>query len=266
MPRTSWASSGVGGSPRPSDVAESRYPYTCNAAVKQLVALFVALGEHGVLTYPPERGLLERSVHRCSTCARDRPAKFCTGWATTIDATVATFAPVRVKGGTMVQLEMSAKIAHNRARPAAAGEWESAPMKACDVALEILDMSGGLLERHHVDLANTAQEGPVWHLQYGGNSRNHPQPPTRWLDPPRWPVPPADIALMVETVAFNFYHEKWRQLNENGSWLRAVKTAEDLTMRHYITRLTEHFQRRADDREQTWLAMQDNAIWDPRPA
>ena len=37
-------------------------------------------------------------------------------------------------------------------------------------------------------------------------------------------------------------------------------------MRHYIARLAGHFGRKADDRQQTWLAMQDNATWDPRPA
>ena len=60
-------------------MAGTRYPYACNAAIKQLVALFVALGEHRVLSFTPERALLERSVQRCSTCARDRPARFCTG-------------------------------------------------------------------------------------------------------------------------------------------------------------------------------------------
>ena len=79
-------------------------------------------------------------------------------------------------------------------------------------------------------------------------------------------MPPADVALMLESVAFNFYYDKWQELNENGSWLRAVKAAENLSMRHYIARLGEHFRRKPDDREQTWLAMQDNATWDPRPA
>lgn len=243
-----------------------RYPYACNAATKQLVAMFIALGEHGLLTFTPERALLERCIQRCRKCGQGQPPKFCTGWVTTVDPSVATFAPVSVKGGPMVQPELFAKIGTTRSRPGAAEDWESAPMQACVVALEVLDMSGELLERHHVDLANVGQDGPAWHLQYGGNSRNLPKPNTRWLDPPRWPVPPADLALMLEAVAFNFYYDKWQGLNENGTWLRAVKAAEDLSMRHYVARLSEHFRRGPDDREQTWLAMQDNANWDPRPA
>jgi hypothetical protein len=243
-----------------------RYLYTCSSATKQLVALFATLGEYGLLSFTPERALLERCVQRCSACARDLQPKFCTGWVTTIDPTVATFAPVRTKSGPMVRPELFASIAHTREHPSAAEEWETTPMRECVIALEILGMSGELLERHHVDLANVGQEGPTWHLQYGGNSRNLPKPKTEWLDLPRWPVPPVDLALMLETLAFNFYHDKWQALNENGSWLRAVKAAEELSMRHYVSRLSEHFRRMPDDREQTWLAMQDNATWDPRPA
>ncbi|MDP8942554.1 MAG: hypothetical protein M3N16_00285 [Actinomycetota bacterium] len=246
-------------------MAGTRYPYACNAASKQLVALFGALGEQGILGFTPERALLERSIQRCSTCARDRPAKFCTGWITTIDPSVATFAPVRVKGGRMVQPELAATIDYSRAQPGVAEDWEAAPMQACVLALEILDTSGELLERHHIDLANALQDGPAWHLQYGGNSRNFPKPKTQWLGPPRWAVPPADLALMLETVAFNFYYHKWQELNGDGNWLRAVKRAEDLSMRHYVERLAQHFRRESDDRQQTWLAMQDNATWDPRP-
>ena len=100
---------------------------------------------------------------------------------TTIDPLVATFAPVRVKGGRMVQPELSARIAYTRARPGVAEVWEAAPMQACVLTLEILDISGELLERHHIDLANALQDGPAWHLQYGGNSRNLPKPKTQCL-------------------------------------------------------------------------------------
>ena len=54
-------------------------------------------------------------------------------------------------------------------------------MQACVLTLEILDISGELLERHHIDLANALQDGPAWHLQYGGNSRNLPKPKTQCL-------------------------------------------------------------------------------------
>jgi hypothetical protein len=242
-----------------------RYLYACNPAAKQLIALFGALGQHGVLTYTPERALLEQAVRQCSTCAKSLPAKFCTGWVTVIDPRVATFAPVLVKGGKWVQPELFATADYTREQPGVATAWEAAPMSACDLVLQIVDLNGHLLERHHIDLASPNQNGPVWHLQYGGNPANHPKPDTHWLDPPRWAVPPADLALLLETVAFNFYPEKWEELNANGDWLRAVTAAEDLTLKHYLSHMTSHLRIRPDNRMQTWLAMQDNASWNPRP-
>lgn len=247
-------------------MAESRHGYSCKQATTRVVSLFTALGEHHLLTFTPERALLEGTVRRCASCDRGRAAKHCTGWVTKVDPTIATFAPVKVKGGCQVQPALYCTISYTRSKPAVSSQWRDTPMATCDLALHILDLSGRLLERHHIDLANRHQEGPTWHLQYGGNPPDHPKPETHWLDPPRWAVPPFDLALMLETVAFNFYYDKWRDLNEHGEWLRAVKAAEDLSIRHYAERLSAHFLRKPDDRSETWLAMQDNAIWDPRPS
>lgn len=242
-----------------------RYLYACKPATAQLITIFDALGRHGVLNYPPERALVEQKIRPCPTCLKGLAAKHCTGWVTVIEPDVATFAPVQLKGGPFVQLEVFAKLDYTRSSPGEAEAWEATPVGACDLALQVLDLKGELLERHHIDLANLGQPGPTWHLQFGGNPANHPKPETHWIDPPRWAIPPADVALMLEAVAFNFYPEKWEGLNTDGDWLRAVTAAEDLCLRHYLLRLSEHLNQRRDNRSQTWLSAQDNTEWNPRP-
>jgi hypothetical protein len=126
-----------------------------------------------------------------------------------------------------------------------------------------------LLERHHVDLGNPGQHGPVWHLQFGGNPPGDAKLPTGWLDPPRWPVPPVDLTLFVEAIIYNFDYEAWKRLWNNGAWRSIVRQAEDLMLFAYTDELARHFARPPNLRGHSWLGALDNqrapALWNPRP-
>jgi hypothetical protein len=139
--------------------------------------------------------------------------------------------------------------------------------------LEILAVeSDTLLERHHLDLANaepSLQQGPVWHLQMGGNPAGSISPTaTNWLDEPRWPVAPMDLTLAIEFVIYSFFPDEWEQLNQDGTWIRLMKDAEQLVVSHFAAHMRAHFLRDANDRDRTWLAAQDNGsrAYDPRPS
>ena len=122
-------------------------------------------------------------------------------------------------------------------------------------------------ERHHLDLANIDQTGPVWHVQLGGNPSGYEKFKTSWLGPPRWPLPPADLVLVAEALLLNFYEPAFARLNRDGDWVRLVQSAEDLVMTHYRRHMERHFQRGAN-RDSTWLVAQDNRsrALNPRPA
>ena len=151
--------------------------------------------------------------------------------------------------------------------------WDQSPLASSVVTLEIFGVEAEeLLERHHLDLANSGQSGqagPVWHLQLGGNPAGTVAPTeTGWLDLPRWPTAPMDLTLAIEFLAYNFFPEKWLQLNNRGDWFRLMVGAEQLVVSHFATHMTAHFRRGASDRDHTWLTAQDNGsgAFNPRPA
>ena len=149
-----------------------------------------------------------------------------------------------------------------------ANDWETAPLKRSTIVVLLFE---GVeieqpCERHHLDLCNGQQPGPVWHLQLGGNPGGYDKFDTTWLSPPRWAVPPADFVLVAEAVVFNFYRSAFDRLNRDGTWMRIVKSAEDLVLTHYRRHMERHFQPGAG-RTSTWLAAQDNetALLGPPP-
>lgn len=108
-----------------------------------------------------------------------------------------------------------------------------------DIALEILDSKNTPVARWHVDMANITsgkrQEGPTFHLQYGGQCSNgkgqlHP------LQEPRWCHPPLDLLLLCEVVAANFYPQKWESLREERNWCTAIATGEKLCYSFYLSK------------------------------
>src|SRR5258706_7476804 len=111
-------------------------------------------------------------------------------------------------------------------------------MCACNVAIEMYEPGTDvLLARQHLDLANTSQAGPVWHLQFGGKPAQGEKPEIMWLKVPRWPVAPTDFILIVEFVLFSFFANVWRSIAASTPWRDHVKAAERLVLTHYWERL-----------------------------
>ncbi len=244
-----------------------RYDYTCDRATKQLGQAVRLLADHGILQVPPDGGLIRQCVRRCTPCLKDKGAKRCLGWQTVVDRGVLVLGPVTYAGQSPLRLEVSATCSFQRSEPARAAQWRERPVASSTVVLEIFDIeSDKLLERHHLDLANRGQAGTAWHLQYGGNpAAGVPDLPTSWLGEPRWPCAPVDLTLLFELVAYNFFPDEWAQLDEEGEWLHLIWAAEDLLVSHYARFIDAHFSREVDLREGTWLAVQDNMRFDPRP-
>lgn len=89
--------------------------------------------------------------------------------------------------------------------------------------------------RWHFDLCNPGQDGPITHLQYGGNKHfNRPNLDVR-IREPRWHLPPLDLILMCETVAANFFPIKWQSsLKDERKWNLAIQQSQKLCFPFYF--------------------------------
>lgn len=156
-----------------------------------------------------------------------------TAWSIAIDSgRPLTFSRFRDKNGREVTASMVVKVS------AAPANGSSPPFDRLDMVLLITDVAGEPVARWHLDLANEGpdgpQEGPLFHLQYGGHN-----PGMRHLDHPlkgpRWCHPPMEVGLFCEVVAANFFHETWRrELREDAGWCSAVRTLQKLCYGPYV--------------------------------
>jgi hypothetical protein len=238
----------------------SDWHYSCDRAAKSLVELVRLLADAKILGAPPGEGLVRECVQRCGPCNNGKGVRRCEGWHTVVDRGVLSFRPLTFPGDRLIRLDLSGDHSFRRSAPSKRDAWEERPLTSSTVTLEIVDVNEeALIERFHFDLANPGQAGSVWHLQYGGN----PAPglgalPTSWLDVPRWPSPPAELALAAEMITYNFYPAEWEALTERGEWLRLIFDAEELVMSHFVREMGRYFQRDRDERDGTWLMAQDN--------
>jgi len=145
-------------------------------------------------------------------------------------------------------------------------DWPSAPMKACNGVIRVLDIgTADTLARHHVDLANEGQAGPAWHLQLGGLAADREAKSSlEWLDVPRWGVPPVDLMLLAEIALYNFHPDQWAELSEEGVWVDWIHRSETLVLTHWFDRLASYWDQRVGRR--SWLYEQQRGVWNPCPA
>ncbi|HWW68266.1 MAG TPA: hypothetical protein VNY83_09825 [Solirubrobacterales bacterium] len=187
-----------------------------------------------------------------------------------VERGILSFRPFFVDGHDPVRIDLSGDVSFQRPRPERADDWRARPLLKSTVTVELVDhASEELLERHHHDLANSGQEGPVWHLQYGGNPADSTKPlPTSWIDPPRWAVPPMDLTLLAETIVYNFFRAEWEELNRRNEWVTLILDAEQLVMSHFAGHMQAHFGRDRSLVDRTWLTAQDNILsgLNPRPS
>lgn len=115
------------------------------------------------------------------------------------------------------------------------------PFKKLVVTLEVKRFSdSGIIYRTHFDLANKSgnpaiyQEGPLYHVQFGGHSPGGVRASDFKLKIPRWTHPPMDLILVCETIVANFYPEKWRKLKGQRSWIEYINQSQQLCYTSYF--------------------------------
>lgn len=114
-----------------------------------------------------------------------------------------------------------------------------------DVALDVVDVAGKVLIRHHVDLANykpdenTFQPGPLFHLQFGGHTPKQTRTFEIPIKEPRWPCFPMDLVLVCEVIVANFYPEAWEKLRNERHWREAVITSQQFCLSPFLKNLAE---------------------------
>lgn len=112
-----------------------------------------------------------------------------------------------------------------------------------NVTFECRHFSSKLLGRWHIDLANidgVSQEGPLFHLQFGGHSAGGDRGDEFKLEVPRWGHPPMDLVLACELVVANFFPSSWKENRDSAAWYHLVRDSEALCLQHYYERIWNH--------------------------
>lgn len=88
--------------------------------------------------------------------------------------------------------------------------------------------------RCHFDLANPNQDGPLYHLQIGGNAREqeHCWYPKEF-DLPRLVYHPLDTLLLCQLVVTNFFPTDYQDIRRDLNWRWAVKSLERYMLSEY---------------------------------
>jgi hypothetical protein len=236
----------------------SGFTYTCDRAQKELIDLIRLVGETRVLQLTPDDGVIHQCVEKCNPCERGKGTKRCLGWRIAVDRDILWFGPVSFPGHPPIRISLSAKCSFRRPEPGREDLWQEKPLATSVATVEIFEVeTETLIERYHLDLANTGQPGSIWHLQFGGNPAGDVLPlPTNWLKVPRWPLPPMDLTLMIEFLIYSFFPADWEKLSGRGEWLELIRDAEQLVVSHFAKRMGDHFAGNVDG--PTWLMSQDN--------
>ena len=238
----------------------SKRPQTCREAESDLVRVLEELRSRNILE-TPYRDMVKGAFERCPSCRKSRNG--CLGWYLRLKGAAAVeFRHFQVRGNWLfVRLQG----VFSTRRPKAARRldaWQPQPCGVSSCAIEVCEVgSGKLVARHHHDLANVGQIGPVWHLQMGGApAKDHR------MDVPRWPVAPMDPVLVIELAVYSFFNETWKELSSINPWRNIIKRSEQLLLPHYRDRLNEYLTQGTGI--DSWLAHQCNYMsgWDPRPA
>jgi hypothetical protein len=113
------------------------------------------------------------------------------------------------------------------------------PFSRLDVSVAMTHVGDQPVCRWHLDRANDAQAGPLFHLQYGGHLpgfRDRELP----IDVPRWCHPPMELGLLCEVIAANFFEKLWsKTLRDDPAWCRAIQHLQKLCFTAYAKRLVE---------------------------
>jgi hypothetical protein len=240
----------------------------CRQAAEDLVEILSVLHERDLIKSPISDDIVRSSLVSCQPCRGKKPkSRKCLGWAGSFHETTAIEIPFTIaKNGVVARVSGKFSFERRTASRKLAG-WQFAPMASASFAIELRRaVNNDLCARHHIDLAELQQTGPVWHLQLGGLAAGEDRhKELGWLKVPRWPALPMDMILVLELAIYNFRHEVWLDLRETNPWRTIVKRSEDLMFDHYFKRLEGYRNQR--DAGHSWLAHQCNLTsgWNPRP-
>lgn len=100
---------------------------------------------------------------------------------------------------------------------------------------------GRVMFRCHFDLANEGQDGPKYHLQFGGNARDEEN---CWIPEeikiPRIAFQPMDIILACQMVVANFFSSDYQQkYSRDFRWKNAVTEVQSVFLRDYYARCVD---------------------------
>jgi hypothetical protein len=241
--------------------------WTCNEEVECIAYVSDLLRETGLTDYwIAKDSIADNILTRCASCRAGRPHhKKCQGWQLSFrNATALLLKPMTHKSAHIFRVRVEGNFDTRRIGPKWS-PWPTAPNQKANAAIFVTSDSGEILTRHHLDLSNPGQSGPVWHLQLSAL----PDDPTRtleWLDVPRWPVSPFDFVLVIELVIFTFAWDTWKDLRFRNPWRQWVQRSEALVLPHYIEAMNQYSDQ--PSRFASWLAVQCNQTGaiNPRPS
>ena len=97
------------------------------------------------------------------------------------------------------------------------------------------ERQGRVISRFHFDKANKTQQGPNYHLQFGGNPKEyelcwHPSS----VNIPRFQYHPMELFLTCQLVAMNFFREDYLEIKQTNEWRGALALCQNhLLVGHY---------------------------------
>ncbi len=97
------------------------------------------------------------------------------------------------------------------------------------------DWPGRVISRFHFDKANKTQQGPLYHLQFGGNPKAYELcwHPTS-VNIPRFQYHPMELFLICQLIAANFFWSDYLEIRETSEWRAALALCQKhLLLNHY---------------------------------
>lgn len=110
--------------------------------------------------------------------------------------------------------------------------WDAAGMQA-----RLASHGRRVIMRWHYDRANADQDGPVYHLQVGGNPEGtefcwlHP-----FLQVPRFVCAPTDLVLACEFIIANFYSPVFDRIRKEPGWKALVRKSQEELLHDYYSK------------------------------
>ena len=236
---------------------------TCHEAERNLAGILSELRFREIVK-TPYQDMVAGAFKKCPSCRKSRRRRNkCLGWHLRLEGrTAIEFRDFEVNGRRVFARVEGVFSTERSDSDRSLDGWRLQPCSISTCAIDVRILSNKKsVERHHHDLANPAQPGPVWHLQLGGARARD-----RWLDIPRWPMAPMDPVLVIELAVYSFFNDTWKDLRSSNPWRTIIKRTEALLLPHYHDRLHKYLTQGTGI--DSWLAHQCNieGDWNLRPA